>query len=113
MGMLYREAGRVAIVRVSFARTTVRFAHPQKSLAPLSRWISRWSPALVDVVSSRARFTRETEAMCGRYTLMKSPDVLRLQFGVEEVPPLNPRFNIAPTQQVAAVRQPTESVQRT
>ena len=43
--------------------------------------------------------------MCGRYTLLVSPEALREQFGLVEVPDLSPRYNIAPTQLVAAVRQ--------
>lgn len=42
--------------------------------------------------------------MCGRFTLNASPqDVARL-FELPKVPPVAPRFNIAPTQQVIAVR---------
>jgi putative SOS response-associated peptidase YedK len=43
--------------------------------------------------------------MCGRYTLLTSPEVLQEQFGLVELPALSPRYNIAPTQQVAAVRR--------
>ena len=42
--------------------------------------------------------------MCGRYTLLASPEAIRDQFGLAEVPELSPRYNIAPTQPVAAVR---------
>lgn len=42
--------------------------------------------------------------MCGRYTLT-SPDELLHEFGLGELPySLAPRFNIAPTQEVAVVR---------
>jgi putative SOS response-associated peptidase YedK len=50
--------------------------------------------------------------MCGRYTLITAPDVLVQQFGLEELPLLSPRYNIAPTQQVTAVRRPTEGARR-
>src|ERR1700730_13729723 len=43
--------------------------------------------------------------MCGRYTLLASPELLQDQFGLAEVPDLGPRYNVAPTQQVAAVRR--------
>src|SRR4051794_17635833 len=43
--------------------------------------------------------------MCGRYTLLASPEELRELFGLDEVPDLAPRYNIAPSQQVAAVRR--------
>ena len=43
--------------------------------------------------------------MCGRYTLITAPDVLRRQFDLEEIPLLFSRYNVAPTQQVAAVRR--------
>ena len=42
--------------------------------------------------------------MCGRATLTVSVDDIRDVFEVDEVPPLPPRFNIAPSQPVAAVR---------
>ena len=42
--------------------------------------------------------------MCGRFTLRTSPDVLKQDFAIDEVPSLTPRYNIAPTQRVAVVR---------
>ena len=41
--------------------------------------------------------------MCGRFAL-KNPESLRAAFGLEDVPDLPPRYNIAPSQDVAAVR---------
>lgn len=41
--------------------------------------------------------------MCGRFTLMAPIKELAVQFGLDEVPDLQPRFNIAPTQSVATV----------
>lgn len=41
--------------------------------------------------------------MCGRFTLTVSSQVLAEHFNLEAVPPLEPRFNIAPTQAVAVV----------
>ncbi len=50
--------------------------------------------------------------MCGRFTLT-DPDVdLAVQFNLPEVPDVHPRYNIAPTQPVAAVRLNTGSGQR-
>ena len=43
--------------------------------------------------------------MCGRYTLSVPGDVVAELFEVDEVPELEPRYNIAPTQEVAAVRR--------
>jgi len=42
--------------------------------------------------------------MCGRFTLFESGRVLSENFGLGEIPPMKPRFNIAPSQTVAAVR---------
>jgi putative SOS response-associated peptidase YedK len=42
--------------------------------------------------------------MCGRFTLRASPVDLTSLFGLAEVPPTEPRYNIAPTQTVFAVR---------
>lgn len=42
--------------------------------------------------------------MCGRFTLTTPADVLAEVFELAETPPLSPRYNIAPTQAVAAVR---------
>ncbi len=41
--------------------------------------------------------------MCGRFVLMSSGEALAEAFGVE-TPELSPRYNIAPTQEVIAVR---------
>ena len=42
--------------------------------------------------------------MCGRYTLRSKPMAIAEEFDLPEVPPLHPRFNIAPNQPVAVVR---------
>jgi len=42
--------------------------------------------------------------MCGRFTLFEADKVLSKEFGVPNIPPLSPRYNIAPSQPVAAVR---------
>ena len=44
--------------------------------------------------------------MCGRFTLTTPSAVLAEAFGLPEPPDLPPRYNIAPTQLVAAVRAP-------
>jgi putative SOS response-associated peptidase YedK len=41
--------------------------------------------------------------MCGRFTLTVSAETIADFFGLVEVPALTPRYNIAPTQQVAVV----------
>jgi putative SOS response-associated peptidase YedK len=43
--------------------------------------------------------------MCGRFTLRASPAVIAQEFGLFGVPDQVPRFNIAPGQAVAVVRQ--------
>ncbi len=42
--------------------------------------------------------------MCGRFTLAAPGEKVAEQFELAEAPDLAPRFNIAPTQQVAVVR---------
>lgn len=42
--------------------------------------------------------------MCGRFTLRTPTNQLLLAFALDQGPPLTPRFNIAPTQQIAGVR---------
>ena len=50
--------------------------------------------------------------MCGRYSLTTPVEALRNLFGFRESPNLAPRYNIAPTQEVAAVRPSGESGDR-
>jgi putative SOS response-associated peptidase YedK len=50
--------------------------------------------------------------MCGRFTLTDPDQALAVQFDLPGVPSLEPRYNIAPTQPVAAVRLPPEGVGR-
>ena len=45
--------------------------------------------------------------MCGRFTLATPKQDLVVQFNLPDIPDLQPRYNIAPTQPVAAVRVPT------
>jgi putative SOS response-associated peptidase YedK len=42
--------------------------------------------------------------MCGRFTLFEPDKVLAKEFGVSGIPSMSPRYNIAPSQLVAAVR---------
>ena len=42
--------------------------------------------------------------MCGRFTLFEADKILSKEFGVSGIPSLSPRYNIAPSQPVAAVR---------
>jgi putative SOS response-associated peptidase YedK len=44
--------------------------------------------------------------MCGRFTLTTPPALLAEIFGLDDVPDLAPRYNIAPTQLAPVVRQP-------
>lgn len=43
--------------------------------------------------------------MCGRFTLRAPASVIAEQFSLSDLPSLPPRYNIAPTQTVAVVRQ--------
>jgi putative SOS response-associated peptidase YedK len=51
--------------------------------------------------------------MCGRFTLRAPASVIAEAFALLEVPPLTPRFNIAPSQLVAAVRETPQSASPT
>jgi putative SOS response-associated peptidase YedK len=42
--------------------------------------------------------------MCGRFTLFEADKILSKEFGISGIPPLSSRYNIAPSQPVAAVR---------
>ena len=42
--------------------------------------------------------------MCGRFTLHTPPGVLQEHFGVDDVPAMSASYNIAPSQDIAAVR---------
>jgi putative SOS response-associated peptidase YedK len=50
--------------------------------------------------------------MCGRFTLTDPNADLAVQFNLPEIPDMQPRYNIAPTQPVAAVRIGAESAVR-
>ncbi|MGB6065235.1 MAG: SOS response-associated peptidase [Desulfomonilaceae bacterium] len=50
--------------------------------------------------------------MCGRFVLLTLGKELAERFHLEEVPDLGPRYNIAPTQMVAIVRQENETGRR-
>ena len=47
--------------------------------------------------------------MCGRFTLTDPNQKLAVQFNLPAIPDMQPRYNIAPTQPVAAVRIARES----
>lgn len=47
--------------------------------------------------------------MCGRFTLTDPDQELAVQFNLPEIPDMQPRYNIAPTQPVAAVRAVPQS----
>jgi putative SOS response-associated peptidase YedK len=50
--------------------------------------------------------------MCGRYRLTRHREVVEEHFGVEIEGEMSPRYNIAPTQPVATVRQAPDSPKR-
>lgn len=49
------------------------------------------------------RTFRYPRRMCGRFTLTQSVEVLAKQFQLDQVPPLEPQYNIAPTESVATI----------
>ena len=50
--------------------------------------------------------------MCGRFTLSQSAEAIASLFRLAEVPDVSPRYNIAPTQSVAAIITTPDSSQR-
>jgi len=50
--------------------------------------------------------------MCGRYSFTQLAEAIADKFQVKEVPPLSPRYNIAPTQEIATVSVNSESSDR-
>jgi putative SOS response-associated peptidase YedK len=50
--------------------------------------------------------------MCGRYSQSKSAEIIAEAFQVDDVPPLEPRYNIAPTQLVPTILQALASTNR-
>lgn len=50
--------------------------------------------------------------MCGRFTLILPPELLAEIFGLAELPRIEPRYNIAPTQQVAVIRTHADNEHR-
>ena len=50
--------------------------------------------------------------MCGRFTLGATAATLAAQFDLATVPTWTPRYNIAPTQEVLVVRQPSPQANR-
>lgn len=53
-----------------------------------------------------------TELMCGRFTQTASPEVIAEQFQLKERPLFTARYNIAPSQSIAAIRITPESSTR-
>jgi len=51
--------------------------------------------------------------MCGRYAQRTDPKQLAKVFGVAEVPEVEPRYNIAPTQDIVAVQQTADDREMT
>jgi putative SOS response-associated peptidase YedK len=50
--------------------------------------------------------------MCGRFTLNTSSQIIAELFKLSEVPNIQPRYNIAPTQSIATVTVDSEKMQR-
>jgi putative SOS response-associated peptidase YedK len=50
--------------------------------------------------------------MCGRYTQSKSAEMIAKAFQIDNVSDIKPRYNIAPTQSVLTVLQPSASANR-
>jgi putative SOS response-associated peptidase YedK len=50
--------------------------------------------------------------MCGRYSQTQPAEIIAKAFQVDNLPTLEPRYNIAPTQSVSSVLQPSASTNR-
>lgn len=50
--------------------------------------------------------------MCGRFTQTASPEVIARQFNISRPPLVTPRYNIAPSQPIAAIRIDSETATR-
>ncbi|NOU11609.1 MAG: SOS response-associated peptidase [Nitrospira sp.] len=51
--------------------------------------------------------------MCGRFTQTASPEVIAQQFALTDPPWFTPRYNIAPSQSIAAIRMDPGTTTRT
>ncbi len=71
-----------------------------ESLTYANRWFATCMVLLYNAV------------MCGRFTLRTPANLLIKQFQLSELPEIAPRFNIAPTQSTAVVRQQLGTGQR-
>ena len=54
-----------------------------------------------NVMDLEKNFLSQEPEMCGRFVLMTPGRSLAERFKLEEVPDLEPRYNVAPTQRVA------------
>jgi putative SOS response-associated peptidase YedK len=61
----------------------------------------------------RKKQRKETAEMCGRYTLSSPGEVVAELFELVDVPPILPRYNLAPTQEAAVVRITRRGAPRT
>ena len=50
--------------------------------------------------------------MCGRYAFFSPSEAVRRTFRLDDVPALEPRYNVAPTQDVPVVRAGEEGAPR-
>lgn len=50
--------------------------------------------------------------MCGRFTLTKSAEIIAKAFDLGEIPPFQPRYNVAPTQEIATILIKPDDTQR-
>ena len=50
--------------------------------------------------------------MCGRFTLTTTPEEVAQHFGLDEIPLLSPRFNVAPGQPIATLARAPEGARR-
>ncbi len=59
------------------------------------------------LVTGRSLVAGQSKAMCGRYVVKSRVSQLGTMFDLIDVPTLSPRYNVAPTQMVPAVRLKT------
>ena len=90
-------AGMGPVGAVQHHRAAQR-ASPQRHRRPQRR-PARRLPGLL-----RQAGQRPGHVMCGRFTLRTPAAAVAKQFGLLEVPPFEPRFNVAPSQPAAVVR---------
>jgi hypothetical protein len=100
--------------RVRTPRRGTSFTEAMQWVIPIKKTARRYAqapgcrvPSGLNRMTSYACMIRSEERssiMCGRFTLFEGDKILSKEFGGSGIPLLSPRYNIAPSQPVAAVR---------